>query len=85
MKEFTPIQVGVLGGPTARLVEALHCWLSILFSFNFDKLYQVVYLVLLPFLKPFKIIDRIFLNKYSRSHRRAVIYYYGQNTRIFLR
>ena len=76
MKEFTPIQVGVLGGPTATLVEALHGWLSILFSFNSDKLYQVVYLLLLPFLKPFKIIDRIFLNKYNSSHRMATMFYF---------
>ena len=81
MKEFTPIQVGVLGGPTATLVESLHGWLSILFSFNSDKLYQVVYLLLLPFLKPFKIIDRFFLNKYSSSHRlAAMFYFYGKKT-----
>jgi SAM-dependent methyltransferase len=79
MEGFTPIQVGVLGGPTATLVEALHGWLSILFSFNSDKFYQVVYLILLPFLKPFKIIDRIFLNKYNSSHRLAtMLYFYGK-------
>ena len=78
MKEFSPIQIGVLGGPTATLVEAFHGWLSILFSFNSDKLYQVNYLLLLPFLKPFKIIDRVLLNKYSSSHRlAAMIYFYG--------
>ncbi len=81
MKEFTPIQVGVLGGPTATLVEALHGWLSILFSFNSDKLYQVNYLLLLPFLKPLKIIDRIILNKFSSSHRLATMFYfYGKKT-----
>ncbi len=79
MKEFTPIQIGVLGGPTATLVEALHGWLSILFSFNSDKLYQINYLLLLPFLKPFKIVDRIFLNKFSSSHRlAAMFYFYGK-------
>ena len=62
MKEFTPIRTGVLGGPTATLIEAFHGWLSILFSFNSDKLYQIIYLLLLPFLKPFKIIDRLILN-----------------------
>ena len=79
MQEFVPIKVGVLGGPTATLVEALHGWLSILLSFNSDKVYQVIYLLLLPFLKPFKIIDRIFLNKYSSSHRlAAMFYFYGK-------
>ena len=79
MKEFSPIQMGVLGGPTATLVEAFHGWLSILFSFNSDKLYQTIYLLLLPFLKPLKIIDRIFLNKYSSSHRlAAMVYFYGK-------
>ena len=79
MKEFSPIQVGVLGGPTATLVEAFHGWLSILFSFNSDKLYQTIYLLLLPFLKPLKIIDRVLLNKYSSSHRlAAMVYFYGK-------
>jgi SAM-dependent methyltransferase len=79
MKEFVPIKVGVLGGPTATLVEALHGWLSILLSFNSDTAYQIIYLLLLPFLKPFKIIDRIFLNKYSSSHRlAAMFYFYGK-------
>jgi SAM-dependent methyltransferase len=79
MKEFTPLQVGVLGGPTATLIEALHGWLAILLSFNSDKLYQVNYLLLLPLLKPFKIIDRIFLNKFSSSHRlAAMFYFYGK-------
>ncbi|MBC8283348.1 MAG: methyltransferase domain-containing protein [Nitrospinae bacterium] len=79
MKEFSPIQVGVLGGPTATFVEALPGWLSIALSFNSDKLYQVIYLLLLPFLKPFKIIDRILLNKYSSSHRlAAMFYFYGK-------
>jgi SAM-dependent methyltransferase len=78
MKEFSLIQIGVLGGPTATLVEAFHGWLSILFSFNSDKLYQFNYLLLLPFLKPFKIIDKVLLNKYSSSHRlAAMIYFYG--------
>ncbi|MZH46263.1 MAG: class I SAM-dependent methyltransferase [Nitrospinae bacterium] len=78
-REFVPIRVGVLGGPTATLVEALHGWLSILLSFNSDKLYQIVYLILLPFLKPFKIIDRLLLNKYNSSHRLAsMIYFYGK-------
>ena len=78
MKDFSPIQIGVLGGPTATLVEAFHGWLSILFSFNSDKLYQFNYLLLLPFLKPFKIIDKVLLNKYSSSHRlAAMIYFYG--------
>ena len=79
MRELVPIQTGVLGGPTSTLVEALHGWLSILFSFNSDKLYQINYLLLLPFLKPFKIIDRIFLNKYSSSYRMATqFYFYGK-------
>ena len=79
MKEFTPIRIGVLGGPTATLIEAFHGWLSILFSFNSDKLYQIIYLLLLPFLKPFKIIDRLILNRYSSSHRlAAVLYFYGK-------
>mgnify|MGYP002629199630 CR=1 FL=1 len=79
MQGFTPIQAGVLGGPTATLVEALHGWLSILFSFNSDKLCQINYLLFLPFLKPFKIIDRILLNKYSSSHRlAAMFYFYGK-------
>ena len=84
MNEFTSIQVGVLGGPTATLIEALHGWLSILFSFNSDKLYQIVYLLLLPFLKPCKIIDRILLNKYKSSHRlAAMFYFYGKKEKIF--
>ena len=79
MKEFTPIRIGVLGGPTATLIEAFHGWLSILFSFNSDKLYQIIYLLLLPFLKPFKIIDRLVLNRYSSAHRMAsMVYFHGK-------
>ena len=79
MKEFTPIRVGVFGGPTAALIEVFHCWLSILFSFNSDKLYQIIYLLLIPFLKPFKIIDRLILNRYNSSHRMAsLVYFHGK-------
>ena len=76
MKEFTPIRIGILGGPTATLIEAFHGWLFILFSFNSDKLYQIIYLLLLPFSKPFKIIDRLILNRYSSSHRLAVVVFF---------
>ena len=79
MKEFTPIRIGVLGGPTATLIEAFHGWLFILFSFNSDKLYQVIYLLFLPFLKPIKIIDRLILNRYNSSHRMAsLVYFHGK-------
>lgn len=76
MAGFAPIKTGVLGGPTATLVEALHGWLSVLFSFNSDKLYQVVYLLLIPFVKPFKILDLILLNRYKSAHRSAAMFYY---------
>jgi hypothetical protein len=39
MIEFTPIQIGVLVGLTANLVEALNGLLPILLSFNSDRLY----------------------------------------------
>ena len=57
MIEFTPIQIGVLGGLTNNLVEALNGSISMFLSFNSDRLCQVVCLILLPLLKPFKIID----------------------------
>ena len=60
MIEFTPIQIGVLGGLTNNLVEALNGWMSMFLSFNSDRLCQVVFLLLLPLLKPFKIIDQFF-------------------------
>lgn len=79
MQKFSAIKVGVLGGPTAALIEVFHVWLSILFSFNSEKMCQVVYLLLLPFVKPFKVIDRILLNKYRTSHRIAnFLYFYGR-------
>ena len=79
MKKFSAIKVGVLGGPTAALVEVLHGWFSILFSFNSEKMYQFVYLLLLPFMKPLKVIDRILLNKYRSSYRIAnFLYFYGR-------
>jgi hypothetical protein len=57
MIEFTSIQVGLLGGLTNNLVEALNGSISMFLSFNSDRLCQVVCLLLLPLLNPFKIID----------------------------
>ena len=79
MKDFSPVSIGVFGGPTSVLIEALHGWLSILFSFNSERVYQLVHLILLPILQPFKVIDRILLNKYRSSYRIAsMLYFYGK-------
>lgn len=79
MSDFSTRKAGVLGGPTATLVEAFHGWLAILLSFNSDKAYQILYLLFLPFLKPFKLLDLVLLNKFESSHRlAAMLYYHGE-------
>ena len=60
MIEFTPIQVGLLVGSTNNFVEALNGSISMFLSLNSDRLCQVVCLLLLRLLKPFKIIDQFY-------------------------
>ena len=83
MKDFRPVKTGVLGGPTAVLIEALHGWLSILFSFNSERVYQLVHLFLLPIFQPFKMLDLILLNKYRSSYRVATaLFFYGKKSTL---
>jgi len=79
MEGFQVHMAGVTSGPTTALVETFHEWISILFSFNSERIHQVVYLLILPFVKPFKVIDLILLNKFKMAHRLAgVLYFYGK-------
>ncbi len=76
LEGFEIIESGVLAGPTAALIETLHTWLAVLLSFNSERVYQLTYLALLPFLKPFKLLDLFFMNKLKSAYRLAAIFYF---------
>jgi SAM-dependent methyltransferase len=83
MKDFHLVNIGVLGGPTAALIEVFHGWLSILLSFNSERVYQLVHLFLLPIFQPFKMLDLILLNKYRSSYRVATaLFFYGKKSTL---
>ena len=72
---FRVIDVGLAGGPTTTLVNVLHEWLAIAFSFNVDLLYRALYLALMPLLFPFKILD-VILSRHRHAGKIGALYYF---------
>jgi SAM-dependent methyltransferase len=78
LAEYETIRMGVSGGPTTTLVNVLHEWLSIALSFNSERLYRVLFLLLLPLLAPLKAVD-LLLCRYRRAGQiAALIYFHGR-------
>jgi len=78
LRGFESIAQGLAGGPTTALVNVLHEWLAIVLSFNLDALYRVLYLVLMPVLFPFKLLDRLFANFRHANKIAALFYLHGR-------
>lgn len=74
---FQPVAAGVSGGPTTTLCNVLHEWLAMVLSLGVDALYRVAYLVLLPLLLPFKLLDLV-LTHHRHAHKiGALLYFHG--------
>jgi len=72
---FEAVDIGLAGGPTTTLVNVLHEWLAIALSFNVDLLYRLLYLVLMPVLFPFKLLDLI-LSRHRHAGKIGALYYF---------
>jgi SAM-dependent methyltransferase len=73
--EFREIETGVYSGPTSSMLIILQEWLAMLLSFRIGILYQLLYLVFMILLAPFKIID-FYLHKHPAAHKTAATLYY---------
>ena len=74
---FAAVASGLAGGPTTTLVNVLHEWLAIAFSFNLDALYRLLYLALIPLLYPFKILDFMLVHHRHAGKIGALYYFHG--------
>jgi SAM-dependent methyltransferase len=75
---FETLSAGLSGGPTTTLVNVLHEWLAMAFSFNVDALYRLLYLALMPLLFPLKILD-VVLSRYRHAPKiGSLLYVHGR-------
>src|SRR5262245_5461901 len=77
---FETVAIGLSGGPTTTLVNVLHEWLSIVLSFNLEPLYRALYLLLMPLLFPFKLLDLLFSHYRHAGKIGALYYYHGRKS-----
>lgn len=76
-----PVSAGLAGGPTTTLCNVLHEWLAIVLSFNIEPLYRALYLLLMPLLFPFKLLDKL-LSHYRHAEKIGALYYFHGRKRI---
>ena len=77
-RDYEEVDTGVRSGPTSALLVVLQEWLSLLFSFQNKYLYQILWILFLIILCPFKFVD-YYLSGHPESHRiSANIYYIGK-------
>jgi len=75
---FKTVEIGIASGPTSSLLIILHEWLAMFFSFQNRYLYQLLYLVFMVLLSPFKIID-YYLCRHPEAHKIAsTLYFIGE-------
>ena len=72
---FEPVAAGLAGGPTTTLCNVLHEWLAIALSFNIEPLYRLLYLLLMPLVFPFKLLDKL-LARHRHATKIAALYYF---------
>lgn len=75
LRGFTKIDSGIRSGPTSALLWILHEWLTLLLSFNIKILHHIWYIVLMPLMALFKVLDLI-LARYSEARNIASAFYY---------
>lgn len=78
MRGFETLASGISGGPTITLVNVLHEWLAMALSFNLDALYRIFYLLLVPLLFPFKILDVLMSRHRHAGKIASLLYLHGR-------
>jgi SAM-dependent methyltransferase len=77
-RKFDRIEVGVTGGPTTTLVNVLHEWLAMVLSLGSDALYRALYLLLIPVLFPWKLLDVLVSRHQHAAKLGALFHFHGR-------
>ncbi len=72
---FQEVSIGVHSGPTSGLLSILQEWLSMFFSFQNRYIYQVLWVVFMIILSPFKILD-YYLSRHPQAHKISASVYF---------
>lgn len=72
---FETIASGISGGPTTTLINVLHEWLAMVLSLNVDFLYRLFFLLLMPLLFPFKMLD-VLVSRHRHAGKIAALFYF---------
>ena len=72
---FEEIEIGIYSGPTSAMLLMLHEWLSLFFSLQNRYLYQILWIIFMIILAPFKIID-FYLSRHPEAYKIAATFYY---------
>lgn len=75
MKDFEKIELGVGWGPTYALTSILREWMAIIFSFNSQKIYQILSLTFMFVFSPLNYLDYIF-GRFKSANNIAYGFYY---------
>ena len=75
MKNFEKRELGVGWGPTYALTYILREWMAIIFSFNSQKIYQILSLIFMFVFSPLNYLDYIF-GKFKSANNIAYGFYY---------
>lgn len=78
LRGFTKIDSGIRSGPTSALLWILHEWLTLLFSFNIKILHHIWYIVLMPLMALFKVLDLILARYPEAKNIASAFYYFGR-------
>ena len=57
------------------LCNVLHEWLAVALSFNLDVLYRLLYVLLIPIIFPWKLLDFVLLH-FRHAEKIAALYYF---------
>jgi SAM-dependent methyltransferase len=74
MAGYEIVASGICGGPTTTLVNVAHEWLAMVLSLGSDLLYRVFYLLLMPLLFPWKILD-LLVSRHPQAKKTAALLY----------
>lgn len=74
LEGFESLAAGICGGPTTTLINVLHEWLAMVLSLGSDLAYRLLYLGLLPFLFPLKILD-VLVSRHPQAGKTAALLY----------
>lgn len=75
MKNFETKELGVGWGPTYAMTSVLREWLAIIFSFNSQKIYQILSLIFMFVFSPLNYLDYVF-GKFKSANNIAYGFYY---------